>query len=114
MFLTILLAVVEFGLIFFEYLTTSSATRNGAHIGSTAGNDPLADYQILQKIRSSSSTMPSGEIQTIVIYKASATNSAVPSACLSGAVSGTCNYYSGSDLTRPSTDFGCSSSSPES
>lgn len=112
-FMTILFAVLEFGLTFFDYITTSSATRNGAHEGSTAGNDPLADYNILQKIKLGTSTMPGADIRSIIIYKASAGNSTIPSACLTGPVSGTCNVYSGTDLSDPSSDFGCASGSPD-
>ena len=72
LFFTVLLGVVEFGLAFFDYLTTSNMSRIGARTASTLGKDSTADYELLQKIAQSTNTMPTSEIQSIVVYKASA------------------------------------------
>lgn len=49
LFLTIL-AVLEFGLAFKDWLSISHSSREGARAGATYGNDPTADIQILRDI----------------------------------------------------------------
>ncbi len=119
LFLSVLFGIIEFGTAFFDYLTTSNMSRTGARTGSTLGNTAQADYQILQKLQASLNSMPQNRIQSIVIYKANANGysgaiGATPSAsCLSGGVSGVCNYYTPDDFARTSTDFGCGAASPD-
>jgi Flp pilus assembly protein TadG len=109
----VLLGVVEFGLAFFDYLTTSNMSRIGARTASTLGNSSTADYQILQKIAQSTNSMPTSEIQSIVVYKAASSGAAPTSSCLSGSVSGTCNFYTASNLATASNQFACGTSSPD-
>ena len=44
---TILFGIIEFGLAFRDWLSVTSATREGARVASAAGNDPDADCAIL-------------------------------------------------------------------
>src|SRR4030088_305733 len=90
LFFTVLLGVVEFGLAFFDYLTTTNMTRVGARTASTLGKDSLADYQILQQVSQPTSSMPLSNIQAIVVYKASGIGAAPTAGCLTGSVSRTC------------------------
>jgi Flp pilus assembly protein TadG len=106
LFITVLMGVVEFGLGFFDYLTTTNMSRVGARTGSTLAQDPLADYQILQKLTSSSSSMPLANIQFIVVYKATGIGALPLAGCLTASQSGTCNRYTVADLSKASTQFG--------
>lgn len=45
-------AIIEFGLGFKDWLSVSHASREGARAGATFGQDPNADFQILQEIES--------------------------------------------------------------
>src|SRR5688572_18458242 len=46
--LTLMLGIMEFGLIFKDTLTIANGTRAGARIGSSDGQSTLADYDILK------------------------------------------------------------------
>jgi hypothetical protein len=117
LFLVLVLGIFEFGYAFRDYLTTANLSRTGARVGSGSGNDTLADYTILQSLKSSSGALSSGQINFIVVFDAGSSNASLASVsatCAAGtAVSGKCNVYKTSDLSRPSSDFGCTSSSPD-
>ena len=112
-FAMLLFGIIEFGTAFYDYLTSSNVTRTAARIGSTMGNAALTDYQILQKVKSAAAPLPPSEIQQIIIYKASGVGAAPDPSCKAGSVTGLCNTYVNSDMSRPSTDFGCGSASPD-
>ncbi len=112
LFATLLFGIIEFGTAFYDYLTASNMTRAGARVGATMGSSSLSDYQILQKIKSSAS-LPLSEIQQIVIYKATGVGAAPSSSCLATSVAGSCNDYTTTDFNRPSSDFGCGTTSPD-
>ena len=44
--------------------------------------------------------MPTSNIQAIVVYKATGIGAAPTAGCLTGSVSGTCNFYTASKLTQ--------------
>jgi len=117
----IVAAIFEFGLAFRDSMTLSNALRSGARVGSNAGRERQADYTILKSIEAAMTEFPTARVERIIVYKASTTSSDVPAACLaisgSGGVNGSCNVYQPSDLARPLTDFGgtttCSGTSPD-
>ena len=117
----IVAAIFEFGLAFRDSMTLSNALRSGARVGSNAGRERQADYTILKSVEAAMTEFPTARVERIIVYKASTTSSAVPTACLaisgSGGVNGSCNVYQRSDLARPLTDFGgttsCSGTSPD-
>ena len=112
-FFLLIFGVLEFGLLFKDYLTVANATRASVRVGSAAGSDPEADYQLLQALKGGSSAMSPSKIERIVVFKASSLGGAVPASCAAGTPSATCNVYVSSDMNRPSTDFGCGASSPD-
>jgi len=107
LFITVLMGVVEFGLGFFDYLTTANMSRVGARTGSTLAQDPLADYQILQKLAASTSSMPLSNIQFIVVYKASGIGALPNSSCFTASQAANfCNRYTSANLSAATTQFG--------
>jgi len=108
LFVTVLMGVVEFGLGFFDYLTTANMSRVGARTGSTLAQDPLADYQILQKLAASTSSMPLANIQFIVVYKATGIGALPIAGCFTGNQTGAnaCNRYTAANFATPSSQFG--------
>jgi hypothetical protein len=108
--------ILEYGLLFRDYLTVANSSRTGARVGSAAGRLADADYQILQSLKSAASALPDGatSIQAISIYRASAAQAGPPTGCSTAASSANrCNHYTGADLARPATDFGCALGSPD-
>ena len=107
--LLIMLAMgtIEFGLGWRDRVGVQTTVRAAARTGATLGSDSQADYNILQMLKSGLGTNYT-KTTRIVIYKASAADGAVPSACLSGtSQTGVCNVYVASDMTKASTSFGC-------
>ena len=99
--------LIEFGLVLKDYLTVANMTRSGARTAVATGASATADYNILQSIGAAGTALGSGNLQYIVIFKATAGSSALPSpSCNSGSVTGLCNYYTPAQLTLAKTNFG--------
>lgn len=94
----LLLGMIEFGLLAKDHLTVSNGSRAGARVGSAAGTDPLADYNVLKSVQGATASLSS--VDTIIVYKATSPSGTVPVSCLGGSgVSGVCNVYDASDLS---------------
>lgn len=117
LFLLIIFGTMEFGLAFRSYLTLSNATRDAARFASTLGNAPDADFQIVNEVVTSMNGMRAGEIQQIIVFKASGpdstTESGALSACRSGSVANLCNTYNLGAITTDPTKYGCDYTSPD-
>ncbi len=102
--MTLLLGLVEFGLLAKDHLTVSNGSRAGARVGSAAGTDSLADFQVLQAVQGATGSL--ANVDTVVVYKASTPSGAVPASCLAGSgVAGLCNVYDASDLGISQASF---------
>ncbi len=108
--------VVEFGLAWQDRMTVQASTRAGARVGSAAGATSDADKSLLLGLGSVIDELGLSNVDWVLVYKSTAADGAVPAACTSPAphsVSGSCNAYSGSQLsqivggTAPSSWFGC-------
>lgn len=104
----ILLAMgtIEFGMAWRDRLSVQNASRAGARAGASLATDAQTDYNILQSVKSGLGTKYTSATK-IIVYKASASDGALPSACLSGSQSGVCNVYATADLSASSSNFGC-------
>jgi TadE-like protein len=101
------LGIVECGFAWRANVTLTNAARAGARVGSSSGNERLADYNILQAVRSGLSDFDTSRIDRIVVFKATSPDGGVPSTCREGSsVSGVCNVYSAADLTLGPSSFG--------
>jgi hypothetical protein len=112
----LIFGMIEYGLLFRDYLTVSNVTRTGARVGSAAGNQPLADYNILQAVKAAAGALPGGvaSIDKIIVYKTTSADGAPPAACITGgSQSGSCNVYLKADAAwnLPTTSFGCGAGS---
>lgn len=114
-------AIFEYGLAFRDSMTLSNSLRSGARVGSNAGRERQADYTILKSVEAAMTEVPNSHIVRLIVYKATTADSAVPASCLavsgSGGVNGVCNVYLASDLARPLSDYGgttsCSGTAPD-
>jgi Flp pilus assembly protein TadG len=104
----ILLAMgtIEFGMAWRDRLSVQNASRAGARAGASLATDAQTDYNILQSVKSGLGTKHTSATK-IIVYKATASDGAVPAACLSASQSGVCNVYTVADMSAASTDFGC-------
>lgn len=69
--LLIVVAILELGLVFKDYLTVSYLSREAARIGALAGNDEGADCAILLGIEDLATSRDLARLGTIEIYRAS-------------------------------------------
>jgi hypothetical protein len=113
-FFALLFGVIEMGILFRDHLTITNATRDGARTAAASGSDIDADWRILQTINQSAAAASRGDIQRIVIFKATSTSDKPSATCKAGtSVDGVCNVYTVADIARPVTDFTCSGTSPD-
>lgn len=86
LFLVLLTAIIEFGLLFNATLASSVGTRDASLVAAEAGDLAGGDCVILQKIESDmSAPADPGSIQTVQVYWANATTGV--------AISGAVNTY---------------------
>lgn len=106
-FFVLVFGVLEFGFAFHARLTAQNMSQVGARSGSGAGDDPGADFRILQAVENARSTVPRGRITHIVVYEATGPDDSVPPGCLNSSVGDRCNRYTGASLALDEDDFGC-------
>jgi Flp pilus assembly protein TadG len=88
----VIVAILELGLAFKDYLTVSYLSREGARIGALAGNDPEADCAILRGLGEIVTAGDLARINTVEIYKADNSTGAQ-------GVTNTATYQVGNDPT---------------
>lgn len=116
--LLLVLGLVELGLRTHSSQTIVGATRAAARVGSSAGDDRLADYVALQALAGGLRDYDASEIERIIIFDAGAADGSLPAGCETAAVAGECNHYDASDFTLAATAFtssgsNCSFGSPD-
>lgn len=110
--LLLFLAIVEYGYATSAYLGLGSATADASRAASVLGNDPAADWEIIQAVKSSTSVYDAAGLKKLVVFKAAGPGATVPAGCAplsdtsanSSAVGGECNGYSATDFAAPVTD----------
>jgi Flp pilus assembly protein TadG len=96
----IVLGIWEFSNGWQANLNVQASVRAATRTGSSLGNDRAADYSILQTVKAGLTKFSTSDIQRVVVYKASASNGAIPTACVNGASSAadSCNVYTGAQV----------------
>lgn len=101
---------IEFGHAWDSKLKVETAARAGARVGSSLGSERLADYNLLQSVRSALNDIGLENVDYVTVYKSSAVNGDVPASCSGDApisVTGVCNVYTGEQLENlAEVDFG--------
>ena len=111
--------IVEFGLAFSIKLNVETAARAGARVGSGLRDDRMADYNLLQSVKSALNDNLSS-VQYVVVYKSTNATGAIPTGC-SGATptsqNGSCNVYTGAQLSSLTAGSfngpGCTAGQPD-
>jgi hypothetical protein len=85
---------IEFGLAWRDSMTVSNSLRSGARVGSNAGDDRLADFNILKQVEAAIAEIDNTLIERVVIYKSTTLDGEAPQACVDGTPqAGLCNVY---------------------
>jgi len=100
--LLIAFGVVEYGSAWNRKLQMETAARSGARVGSSLGNTRLADYGLLQGVKSAINDIGLSNVDYVEVFKSTATDGSRPAGnCASTtptSVSGSCNVYTGAQL----------------
>jgi len=111
MVMMLIMASFEFALAFRSSLTLTNAVQAAARTASAQGNNPEADFEILQTLEKNLSIIDSAEVQYIVIFRAPIIGSSLDDSALRGcrttSIANVCNRYTAFDLSRPRVAFGC-------
>jgi hypothetical protein len=104
---TLIFGVFQGSFLARSHLVAEDAASAGAQAGSVSANDASADLDILNAISRSKVATSKKAVQRIVVYKASALNSSMPSQCVNAAssVKDWCNVYDSSDLDISSDTY---------
>jgi hypothetical protein len=126
-FFLLIFGIFEFGLLYRNSLTTNNAAHQGVRSASVGGQRPESDYLVLRSVEHGIQAMGLGNLDFVVVFRASGPDDTVPAACLVASqtmVSGNpaapaCNRYVASDFALEIDDtsgndtgnFRCSSTS---
>src|SRR3954470_3693082 len=104
----LIFGMIEYGLLFRDYLTVSNVTRTGARVGSASGNDQYTDFNILDAVEGAAGALPGGanSLQRIVVFKANSTGAVPSSSGQNGTADATCNVYTPADFAIAKASFG--------
>lgn len=97
----LVVGVIEFGAAWSNKLKVETAARAGARVGSNLGNHRLADYGLLQSVRSVLDDLGLDNVDYVVVYRASDPGGMIPAGCSGPAPTsqpGQCNVYTRADL----------------
>lgn len=81
----VVVGVLEWGMLFKNELSLGNATRDSARAAAAAATAPLADWHVLDKADQLRAQV-SGDIERIVVYRATSFDSDPPAACLTNPI----------------------------
>src|SRR5690606_8679192 len=97
--ITLVFGIAEFGFGWQDRMTVETAARAGARTGSSVGKERLADYALLECVRTVLEEVGIDNVDLVVVYKATSSDGAVPEACKNGTpLNGVCNVYTAGHL----------------
>jgi Flp pilus assembly protein TadG len=86
-FMTIVLAIIEFGLFFMFWSSGRNASSEAAHEAALAGRSGGADYSALYSIRNQITQLKS-RADYVIVYRAKGIKNTVPAQCIAAAEAG--------------------------
>ncbi len=107
LFLLFLLGTIEGGYGLHEKLSVANMSLVGARSASGNAADVLTDHYVLLAVKAGAGGVTQSQVTDVVVYRASAPGQVVPTTCKTASVVGVCNHYTGADLSKASTEFGC-------
>lgn len=115
--LALVLGIIELGFVSQRQQQVVAATRSATRVASSAGDDRLADYEVLLAVEAALDDVDAADVERIIVFKALA-GGALPPGCETGPVNGWCNHYDGSAFAYDPISFSttsgtCSTSAPD-
>lgn len=117
----VVFGVVEFGSAWSNKLKIETAARAGARVGAASGASRLADYSLLESVKSVLEDLGLEHVDYVVVYKVTTAQGKIPPGCGGSnptSQAGVCNVYPGETLASlDASDFAgtttCASSAPD-
>lgn len=78
----LVLGTMEFGMLYQDANHLERSVQTAARVGASMATNGFADYEILRSLDSSLSKLNKADVKKIVVYRSTASNGAVPPACL--------------------------------
>lgn len=108
LFFFLLFGILDYGLVFRDYLTIGNTSVAGARMGSIKGNDKYADFEIINAVIFQSGALNLNSIKRLVVFKASGATDTISTACRTMTAPGvsaanSCNAYTVSQDWNPPT-----------
>jgi len=113
--LTLLLAILDYGLLFRAYLTMENASTVGARSVSIDPLNPLADFKAIQSTQRAALALSTQGVSKIVVYKATGGTDSISNhaGCLTASATNSCNRYVATDIAdNVSAHFDCTPGAP--
>jgi Flp pilus assembly protein TadG len=115
-FVFIVFGIIEGGLLLRDHLAIAAMTTDAARSASVFGNDPRADYAIIQQLKASAHAINIDQIERVVVFKATGPTDSLPTGCRGGTPQSgadACNVYAASWMTSVDPNqFDCAATSP--
>lgn len=96
LFLALVFGIIEVGGAMKSYSSASNAVRAGGRTASVAGNDASADQFIMERMAREAAGIGKGEIDYVIIWKATGPGDAPSAACIAAAEGGGATYNTAS------------------
>lgn len=113
-FMLMVLGIMEVGLAMNDNLSLAHTVRAGTRVASASGNDPYADYGIIQAVKRESAAVPRAQVKLIVVYRASRFGEEPPTQCKNGTsiapsspTSNACNVYTSAAFDVKKNKWAC-------
>ena len=104
-FMALVLATIDGGLIFKSYLTLGHVAEAAARADAASADNPLADYQALQAVKTQSAGLEPNSIKRIVVFHPSESAEEASDSCLDGSAGSKCNVYTPDAMNVSSAAF---------
>jgi hypothetical protein len=78
----LIFGILEIGGALKSYSSTGNAVRAGGRMASVAGNDAMADQQILERVAEEAAGLGKGEVEYVIIWRADGEGDTAPAACV--------------------------------
>jgi hypothetical protein len=87
LFFMLILAIFEFGPLFFQWGSVKNGVSEGVRLASITGSSASSDYDTIQSMRNSLKNLGS-QLDYVIVYKAQTIKAAPPAACKAAAEAG--------------------------
>lgn len=94
----LVMGIIEYGNLWRQVGSLERAAHQSARVVAAQANGRFADFEALRAVDAVTRGMSGITVERVIIYRATEEDGKVPDECLSAAVAGTCNIYTGAQV----------------